>query len=412
MQGLLTVSMIVKNEERFLGECLSSVKDVADEIIVVDTGSTDRSVQIARDFGAKIVEIEWPDDFSQARNVGLDLVKTPWVLIIDADEELIADDVPTLQVAMTKPIADAYNIRIVSVMDKAEHISESYVLRLFRSHPAVRFEGRVHEQVFNALGRLHMNVTPLNVRLLHKGYLNEVVGQRDKTHRNRVLLEKQVHEHPNDGYMLWQLAQTLISAGDVPGALSVSKRSLKYLPVGSPIWVLAQVTYAKALDLHGEKKRAIKLLQEGQAAHPLYTDFYYLEGLIRIHLQQWTQAEQLFLQCLQIGEAKGFMMTDTGIGGFKSQWRLAQVLSKQGKTKEALAYLLIAIKTHPPFRDAWNAIFTLLQGSTFDAVLDTILLTMSLDSVINTMSTWQDLNIDETRLLKSARDRASSSQQN
>lgn len=412
MNGLLTVSMIVKNEERFLPECLSSVKDVADEIIVVDTGSTDRTVEIARSFGARVIEIEWPDDFSAARNVGLDLVKTPWVLVMDADEELIPDDIPTLTQAIKTPIADGYNIRIVSVMDQAQDISESYVLRLFRSHPKVRFEGKVHEQVFQALGRQRMQVAPINARLLHKGYLNAIMESRDKTKRNRVLLEKHLQEQPDDGYMLWQLAQTLVGAADFKSALTIVRKSLRNLPVSHPIWVLAQTTYARVLALNGEPKRAIKVLQEGQQAYPGYTDFHHLEGIFRLNLQQWRLAEASFRKCLEIGEAQGFLMTDTGVGGFKSYYRLAHALTNQGRSKEALAYLLMAIKNTPPFREAWNGVFSLLAGSTFESLLDTILLVLPLDNVIAELSGWPDLNPDEERLLETAKQRRAPIQQN
>lgn len=412
MNGLLTVAMIVKNEERFLPECLASVKEVVDQLIIVDTGSTDRTIEIAKSFDAQVIEIEWPNDFAKARNVGLDAVKTPWVLVMDADEELMQDDIGVLTQAITTPLADAYNIRIVSVMDRAENISESYVLRLFRTHPKVRFEGKVHEQIFPSLGRNNMGISPLNLRLLHKGYLNAVISHRKKTERNRNLLEQHLQENPNDGYMLWQLAQTLMGAGDYPAALAAARKALKNIPPDHAVWVLAQTTLARILELNGEPKRAIKSLQEGQAAFPTYTDFYYFEGIFRMNLQQWPQAERSFRKCLELGEAQGFLMTDTGIGGFKSFYKLAQSLFQQNKSKEALAYLLIAIKNSPSFREAWTAIFTLLAGSTFDALLDTILLSLPLDRIIGTLGSWNNLTEDERKLLETAQSRTSLTPQN
>ncbi len=402
MNNLLTLAMIVRNEEFFLPQCLESVKGIVDDMVIVDTGSTDRTVAIAKSFGAKVVEIEWPDDFSKARNVGLDLVRTPWVLVMDADEELIKDDIPTLTQAIKTPIADAYNIRIVSVMDKAEHISESYVLRLFRGHPKVRFVGKVHEQVFPSLVREQMGIASLDARLLHKGYLNAVMAERDKTNRNRTLLEKHLKENPHDGYMLWQLAQTLMMAGDFPAALSVARRSLRNLEVANALWVLAQVTLARLLELNGEPKRALKALEEGQATYPGYTDFFYLEGIIRMNLGQWDQAEIAFKKCLELGEAKGFLMTDTGVGGFKSLLRLADTLVKKDRPKEALAYLLIALKNYPSFREAWDRLFTLLTGSTIEAVLDAVILAMPLSTIVSTLQSWDNLSENERNLLSAA----------
>lgn len=408
MKGLLTVSMIVKNEERFLGECLSSIKDIADEIIVVDTGSTDRTIEIARSFGARIVEIEWPNDFAQARNVGLELVKTPWVLVLDADEELIQDDISVLQKAITDPTADAYNLRIVSIMDRAEDISESYVTRLVRSHPKIRFRGAVHEQLLDSVAEQRMRVGPLNVRLLHKGYLTAVVQGRNKSERNRTLLASHLKNHPNDAYMLWQMAQTLLGTSEFRQALAMAKRAINNIARDHALWVVFQATLARTYDATGQPKKAIRILQEGKIAFPNYTDFYYQEGNIRLRLNQWEAAEKLFRRCLQLGEASDFLMTDTGIGGFKSLYKLSQALFQQGKSQEALAHLLLAIKTHPSYRDAWQGIFTILAGTPVEAVLNALVLTIPLETIAETISQWSNRTRDEEWLLTAAKNRLES----
>ena len=88
----LSLCMIVKNEEANLGLCLESVKGVADEIIIVDTGSTDRTVEIARRYGAKISSYKWDDDFAAARNVSLQSATSNWIMVLDADEALAEED--------------------------------------------------------------------------------------------------------------------------------------------------------------------------------------------------------------------------------------------------------------------------------------------------------------------------------
>ncbi|PSR23018.1 MAG: glycosyl transferase family 2 [Sulfobacillus acidophilus] len=412
MNGQLTVSMIVKDEERFLPQCLASVRGVADEILVVDTGSADHTVDIARSFGAQVVEIAWPNDFSKARNVGLDLVKTPWVLILDADEELVSDDASTLQQAIEHPFADAYNLRIVSLMDRAEDISESYVTRLFRSHPKIRFTGAVHEQVFPAVQGLGMAIRPLDVRLLHKGYLAAVVRGKDKGRRNLQLIQSQLNNKSDDAYMQWQLAQTLLGNGEAQLSQAAARKALSLIPVEHPLWVLAQYTYARTLEFGGQPKRALRVLREGQVAFPAYTDFYYLQGCIQMRLEQWEQAEKSFRKCLELGEPKGFLMTETGIGGFKSLYRLSQVLHAQNRPQEALATLLVALGKNPPFREGWQGMFTILVGSNIHAVLDAVLLSLPLDTVINTISQWQNRNSNEENLLLAAQERWRANQQN
>ncbi len=402
MNGLLTVSMIVKNEERFLPECLASVKEVADEIVVVDTGSTDRTVEIARSFGAHVIEIEWPNDFSKARNVGLDQVKTPWVLVMDADEELVQEDIGVLEAAITKPLGDAYNIRIVSVMDRADQISESYVSRLFRSHKDVRFEGKIHEQIFHSLTQANMRLVPLNMRLIHKGYLEAVVNQRNKAERNKSLLEMHLKENPQDGYMWWQYAQTLMGAGEYEAGVNASRRSLKLITFDQPLWVLAQVTFAHLLDLTGQRKRALKALHEGQSAYPRYTDFWYVEGRLHQKSSGWQEAEQCFRKCLALGEAQNFLMTETGVGSFKALYQLAECMARQDKPKEATATLLLTIQRHPTYRDAWQGLFHLVAGSSFDAVVESVMLVMKPEAIVATIQAWPNLTDNERGLLAAA----------
>ncbi len=402
MNNLLTLAMIVKNEEQFLPQCLASVQNAVDDMVIVDTGSTDRTIEIAQSFGARVIQIDWPNDFAQARNVGLGAVKTPWVLVMDADEELVADDMPVLENAIKAPTADAYNVRIVSVMERAEDISESYVTRIFRSHPAIRFEGAIHEQVFYALSRAHQNLVSLNLRLIHKGYLSSVFVARNKADRNLRLLEQHVEKNPQDGYMLWQLSQSYDGASRYEEALQAIQRALKVLSDDNPIRVLALNSYARILFHSGKPKKALRSLDQSLGFHPTYTDFRYLEGTILMELKQWAEAHKAFEDCLQLGEPQGFLMTETGVGGFKALYRLAQIELAQNRSKQGLAYLLMAIRIQPSYRSAWHAVASLLQGTPIPQLFHTLLLAIPVNTLIATLKSWPALNADEQHLLEYA----------
>ncbi len=399
MNNLLTLAMIVKNEEFFLPQCLESVKGIVDDMVIVDTGSTDRTVEIAESFGARVIQIPWPNDFAKARNVGLDAVKTPWVLIMDADEELVKEDLAILEKAIQMPQADAYNIRIVSVMDRAEDISESYVTRLFRSHPKVRYDGAVHEQVFNSLSAVGFKLAHIPMRLIHKGYLGSVVQGRNKAERNRKLLEDEVRNNPKNGYMTWQLAQTYYGEGRFTDAIDAAKKSLRLIDVANPLWVLAEVTYARALMATNQPKKALRVLAEGKLSHPHYTDFFYLEGIILMGQEKWEDARKAFLHCLELGEASAYLMTDTGVGGFKALYRIAQTYIQQQDGKNSMAYLLLCIKQQPHYRSAWDAIFDLLAGSTIKAVADTLLFSLTAEQAVKTLQAWPNLTQNEQHVL-------------
>lgn len=390
--------MIVKNEELYLERCLTSVREVTDDIVIVDTGSQDRTLEIANQYSARIQHIEWPNDFAKARNVSLDMVKTPWTLVMDADEELVADDVSTLQTAITTPIADAYNLRIVSLANKVENLSESYVTRLFRTHPAVRFSGIIHEQIFPALAARQMKLMPLDVRLLHYGYMDGVSNDRQKGERNRDLLRAALHHDPNDTYMQWQLAQTLLNLGQYEEASTLCRKTLGLLQPDNPFIPLVYVTYAKALHVNSQSKRALRILQEAINQFPTYTDLHYLSGILLMSLGRFETAIRSLQQCVSLGEATGFLMTETGIGGFKSLYRLAQCYASQKEAKSALAYTLMTLKSQPAFRDGWLLLFQLLNGHSVSDVIQTVELALSKEMVATGMASWPDRNPIEEAL--------------
>ncbi len=143
----LSVCLIAKNEEKFIGSCLASVRDVATQIVLVDTGSTDRTVVIAKEFKAEVHSFAWTDDFSAARNEALKHATGDWVLFIDADEELIPEHKSTLAREIQIASVMAYRLQIIDVGKENEGCS--YVPRLFRNAPGLFFVGRVHEQVFH-----------------------------------------------------------------------------------------------------------------------------------------------------------------------------------------------------------------------------------------------------------------------
>ncbi|HTG32803.1 MAG TPA: glycosyltransferase [Thermoanaerobaculia bacterium] len=147
---LLSVCLITKNEERFLAGCLDSVRAVTDEIVLVDTGSADRTLEIAADYGCRVLRRPWDEDFSAARNAGIAAARGQWILCIDADERLSNPAaLPPALLAAAPEVGGLFIERHDVVTHPEEGRTDVYpigILRLFRNHKAVRYEGIVHER--------------------------------------------------------------------------------------------------------------------------------------------------------------------------------------------------------------------------------------------------------------------------
>ena len=175
---LLTLAMIVRNEEAYLSRCLLSVKNLADEIIVVDTGSVDASKQIALDAGAKIVNFPWSDDFSAARNAGLDVATGRWILVLDADEYLPEPSVSAIREIITSHNLPDHAFHLVnkSTTDGGLTGISGLIVRLFPNNPQVRYEWPVHEQVVTSLQREGVSIANTNIEIIHTGYSSAAVN--------------------------------------------------------------------------------------------------------------------------------------------------------------------------------------------------------------------------------------------
>lgn len=204
----LSVSMIVRNEEHHLPGCLSSVRPLADEIVVVDTGSTDRTAEIAVSLDARVVTWQWRDDFAAARNESLRHATGDWVLVLDADERVIPEEFAQLQPVLAAPDVIGVELWLRSELppgQPAASLATPYC-RLFRNRPGVHFTGRIHEQVAPSLRALGGRIVRSHVEILHLGY---AVPEGSKLSRNLRLLALELEERPGDPFALFNLGLTL-----------------------------------------------------------------------------------------------------------------------------------------------------------------------------------------------------------
>ncbi len=186
---LVSLCMIVRDEESDLERCLASVKGVADEVVIYDTGSVDGTIELARRLGATVIEGYWDDDFSRARNAALAECSGRWILHLDADEELVAGQ--GLRSALSTSSHDGVLVPIRNVGAQWGDFTHN-VIRLFRSK-AARWTGRLHERPVSRMPKRDLQVTELDdVSILHHGYSAEAISNRSKSERNIRIAQAEV----------------------------------------------------------------------------------------------------------------------------------------------------------------------------------------------------------------------------
>lgn len=203
----ISLCIIARNEAHCLARCLGSAQNLVDEIIVVDTGSTDDTAVIAAEYGAAVYNFDWIDDFAAARNYAISKARGEWILILDADEALR----PLSRAALTNFIkqspAEGYYFRICSYLDHAAVTVDDYVVRLFKNAPQYRFAGAIHEQVAGSIQRSASGSALAFAPFIidHYGYSAKEVAAKRKFDRNTAIIAKALGESPQDPFLHYSM---------------------------------------------------------------------------------------------------------------------------------------------------------------------------------------------------------------
>jgi len=366
----VSLCMIVRDEAEWIEGALASARDAVEEAIVVDTGSRDRTPELAERAGARVVRAEWRDDFAAARNVGLERARGTHVLVLDADERLApgagevlrraADDPRFLAGLLPLSDADAVDAVPADVLAGARRLGEPCLVpRLFRSHPLVRYRGRVHETPLEGFEALRAaeggEVRVLDAELVHYGAVPALRSARAKAERNRGLLERALAEERDPaaaGVLAGYLAQEYFHAGRIAAARAVAERHLDPLlaaidALGArdegalrPDVVRIAQTLALAELRAGDAAAALATARGALArslrAHP---NLRFLEGVALERLDRAAEAEHCFEDCLRAGGGAFEIPLNPGVTGAAARLRLANVRVALGRPEQAAELL-------------------------------------------------------------------------
>lgn len=387
----LSACLIVRDEERFLDRCLASLRGHVDEICVLDTGSGDRTVEIARSHGAILGSRPWDDDFSAARNASLDLASGDWILQVDADEELIPPALGAWSV-LRDPATFCALVEL-DLRGDAGRSERTWQPRLFRRDPRLRYRRPLHETVLDGLAEAGLPPPrPVPLLLVHHGYLGEVVSSRGKIERNVRILRAWRDRGMADAYDLFKLASALEASPDGGTAgegvstwkacLAAGKAAPSSLRSQWPWWpraVSGAIAHLRAAGALGEALESVRL------AEPLLRQ----QPDVRLTVAETLFASGRPAEALEVlgpgaqARLRGLCLESQGdLDGAWAQWSLppardalkARLLARLGRTEEAVALLtgLFAAPDGDPdtFSDTVDALLELGERATALSLLE------------------------------------------
>lgn len=206
------VAIIVKDAEESIEKAIKSVQHICRQIVVVDTGSIDSTPSICKRLGAEVHFYNWNNDFSEARNYGLQFLRTDWILAIDSDEVLAVDTLHMNLEFFKIENAGGLQVKIINYLgnDDEGATSEHLYTRIFRNHRDIRYKGSIHEQIADSIELLGLELIQSNIEIYHYGYIK---ASDDKISRNREMLMKELEKNPDDSWLMFHLAETEFSGG-------------------------------------------------------------------------------------------------------------------------------------------------------------------------------------------------------
>ncbi|CAB3395200.1 glycosyltransferase family 2 protein [Kyrpidia spormannii] len=342
--------IVAKNESRSIGRCLESLKGAVDEILVVDTGSTDDTAAVAETFpGVRVLFYAWNDNFAAARNFGLDNIAADWVLWIDADEWVHPDDKPLIReaAAMLDAVTPTPVLHpmIINRLGSTTSIAMN-VPRLFPRRGDLRFHGRIHEQIAPVKGNRYTDLRTrdylVTIRILHDGYDPANTDIRAKLQRNIRLLNQMVQEEPADPTWLMYLGREVLSAGDVKKGTSLllaAEERAKTTP-GFGALLEIQRLLVQAYLFQSAYDEAERVAERMQETDPQFPDSHYYLAHVRVEkAKQLLQAAEEDLRRLraQGDNYAGLVNLDADIHAWKADLLQANICGLTGRIAEAKA---------------------------------------------------------------------------
>ncbi len=324
----LSVCMIVRDNEDIIRPCLESIRPWVDEMIVVDTGSDDRTPQIAEEYGAQLFHFPWCDDFSAARNVSLEKASGEWLFWMDSDDTISAECGQRLRALADGehlPNVLGYIMQVHCPGGNDAGIREHTVVdhvKLFRNRPDIRFEGRIHEQVLMPIRRLGGEIAWTDIYVTHSGSDRSEEAQKRKISRDLRILQKDLEERPSHPFVLFNFAMTHAESDNFEEAIQWCQKCLEHSQLHESH---VPKTYAYLANCYlqlEQNESALEICRQARKHFPTDPELLFREAMSWQSLDKHAEAIRCYQTILSLPKENKLKSTDPGITGFKCRFNL------------------------------------------------------------------------------------------
>lgn len=345
MKPFITACLIVKNEEDMLRRCLESLQGGVDEIVIVDTGSTDKTKEIAKEFTNKVYDFEWTDDFAEARNYAASHATGEWIIAVDADECV---DSESFKVAMEEIKADGgqydtYAVKIINfVGELGGNTTINQMARIYKNNGNVHFKGAIHEQIVNKVREQSPVLS--SVILYHYGYLKNVIEKQNKKTRNMKIIKAELQLGKNKGFTYFNYGQELRRLYKTKEALDAFITAFQHKENVHNAWVGKCLYFI--IESLVELKRydeALKIIKDAEKAFPNAPDFPFWKGEAYVKQNRYDDAKEVFMNIINHDHQYHNVVFHMESRAFLPHVRLAEIYMCEKQDEKAIQHYIGAL---------------------------------------------------------------------
>ncbi|MBU8790798.1 CDP-glycerol glycerophosphotransferase family protein [Oceanobacillus caeni] len=364
MRPFISLCMIVKNEEKVIERCLSSISRLVDEVVVVDTGSTDRTKEIVSRYTSKIYDFEWINDFSAARNYAASKAAGEWILVLDADEYVDEENFKDFILKLKEDNGqyDSYFVKILNFAGSfGETLVQNFHDRIYKNNGEISYYRKIHEQFKTNSGKPLKN-SKSNLLIFHSGYLKNTVVEKEKRRRNKELIDKEIKYGSNKAFDHFNIGNEYCSIGEYEKALDAYLAAYKLKKDFRLAWVsTALIQIIICLINLKRYNDALNVIVDAEKIYANSPEFPCLKGEIFFLRGQLEDAKSTFQELIENNEKYQHIILRPDLKDQRPHLRLGEIFLNQEEYNGAIYHFTNVLNINNNNIESINKVVCLLN---------------------------------------------------